>query len=93
MPAHGEPFTNIQEYVAMNRKTVLEVRALILEQCRTPQSFDMLLQYIFNHYNLSMTLAQHAIIGSTIRSYISWLLNEELLEPIIQGNILYWQTK
>lgn len=93
VPAHGEPFTNIQEYVAMNRKAVLEVRALILEQCRTPQSFDMLLQYIFNHYNLSMTLAQHAIIGSTIRSYISWLLNEELLEPIIQGNILYWQTK
>lgn len=93
VPAHGEPFTDIKEYVAMNRKAVLEVRELILEKCRTPQSFDMLLQYIFNHYALSMTLAQHAIIGSTIRSYISWLLNEERLEPIIQDNMLFWQTR
>lgn len=93
VPAHGEPFTDIKEYAAINRRAVLEVRALILEKCRTPQSFDMLLQYIFSHYTLNMTFAQHAIIGSTIRSYLSWLLDEDLVEPIIENNVLYWQTK
>lgn len=93
VPAHGEPFTDIKEYAAMNRRAVLEVRNLILEKCRIPQSFDMLMQYIFTHYRLNMTFAQHTIIGSTIRSYIAWLLDEDLLEPVIENNILCWQTK
>lgn len=93
VPAHGEPFTDIREYTAINRRAVLEVQNLIVERCKEPQSFDMLLQYIFNHYDLSMTLAQNAIVGSTIRSYLSWLHNEEVLETVIQDNMLYWKTK
>lgn len=93
VPAHGEPFTDIKEYVAINRKAVLQVHSLILETCQTPQHFDMLMQHIFNHYGLTLTFAQYAIVGSTIRSYLSWLLNDELIEPIIENNMLYWQTK
>lgn len=93
VPAHGEPFTDIKQYAAMNRKAVLEVHRLILEQCRTPQSFDMLLQCILNHYKMNVSFAQHVIVGSTIRSYLSWLLNDELIEPVIENNMLYWQTK
>lgn len=93
VPAHGEPFTDIKEYVAINRKAVLQVHSLILETCRAPQNFDMLMQHIFNHYGLTLTFAQYAIVGSTIRSYLSWLLNDELIEPIIENNMLYWQTK
>ncbi len=93
VPAHGEPFADIRELTAINRKSVLDVCRLIITLCKTPQHFDMLLQGVFNHYGLNMTFAQYTVTGSVLRSYLSWLYDEDALEPVILDNILYWRAK
>lgn len=93
IPAHGEPFENIKELTEINRRAVLKTRENILAICKTPHSFDMLLQALFNHHNVSLTFSQYNVIGSTVRSYLAWLYDEGKIEPAVQDNILYWQTK
>ena len=93
IPAHGEPFENIRELVDINRRAVLETRENILAALSTPRSFDMLLQELFNRYGMNLTFSQYSVIGSTVRSYLAWLYDEGKIEPLVQDNILYWQTK
>lgn len=38
-----------------------------------------------------MTFEQHALIGSTVRSYLSWLTESGKLEMAIEGNRLVWK--
>ena len=35
--------------------------------------FEHILQKVFDRYQLVMTIEQYVLVGSTIRSYLSWL--------------------
>ncbi len=52
---------------------VHEISAMITEICSEPVNFEGVLQKIFARLNLSMTFEQHALVGSTVRSYLAWL--------------------
>lgn len=93
VPAHGEPFTDIKALTEINRNAVLATKNLIAEICRTPHTFDTLLQAVFNHYNIPLTIGQYAVTGSTVRSYLSWLYDEEITVPVCENNLLYWHTR
>lgn len=93
VPAHGEPFTDIKALTEINRKAVLSVKNLIAEICRTPHTFDELIQALFNHYNIPLTLGQYAVTGSTVRSYLTWLYDEGIAEPLFENNLMRWHTK
>ena len=58
--------------------------------CREPVCFDALLQKLFEDYGLSMTFEQHALVGSTVRSYLTWLTEAGRIAPQIDQNRLLW---
>lgn len=93
VPAHGEPFTDVKGHVQKNREAVLRTKELILDFCREACCFDVLVQKIFNRYGLNLTAAQYAIIGSTIRSYLSWLHDTGEVEVVTENNMLLWRAK
>lgn len=39
-----------------------------------------------------MTFQQHVLVGSTIRSYLSWLKDMGEMEAYIEENCLYWRS-
>lgn len=79
IPAHAEPTEDIRPLARLNWAKVLEICDLVLRFCETPISPEDILQKVFRHYQLSMDFNQYVLAGSTIRSYLSYLLDKGAL--------------
>lgn len=93
VPAHTEAGTNIRELVAFNREAVHAVADQIVDFCRAPIGFEAVLQRIFETYGLSMNFEQYVLVGSTVRSYFSWLKDTGRLDAAFEGNLLLWSAQ
>lgn len=93
VPAHAEVSSDILELADYNIEKTKEVADRILEYCKEAHTFEEILQYLFNSYDLLLNLEQYALVGSTIRSYLSWLKNNNKLETFVEDNKLYWKTQ
>ena len=56
-------------------------------------TFENLLKEIFEHYHLSMSINQYVLVGSTIKSYLTYLCKQEKMEYFIHNNQLLFKTK
>lgn len=92
IPSHAQASENIADLVQYNRKKLFEVRDKILELCTAGLSFEEVLQKLFTEYALVMTFEQYALVGSTVRSYLSWLKEEGKLTVSFENNRLIWRT-
>ncbi|NBH73238.1 MBL fold metallo-hydrolase [Clostridiaceae bacterium] len=91
VPAHAKASADIKELVCCNRDKVLDVAERILSVCEEPACFEHILQKLFQGYGLSMNFEQYALVGSTVRSYLSWLKDSEKLAAVFQDSMLLWQ--
>ncbi len=91
IPAHAEPAEDMADLAQYNIDTVHEVAGRILEICRTPANFEAILQRLFADYGLTMTFEQYALVGSTVRSYLSWLKDTGRLAARFEDNMLLWE--
>lgn len=92
IPAHAEPATDIRPLAELNRAKVLEICGVLLELCREPLCFEEILQKLFAHYELTMDFNQYVLVGSTTRSYLSYLHDQGSLEAAFENNRLLWRT-
>lgn len=91
IPAHAEAAADIRELVQYNRNKVYETAHRILTICKEPVSFEKILQKIFQEYGLVMNFEQYVLVGSTVRSYLSWLKDKGELSVIFLDHMLLWQ--
>lgn len=91
VPSHADASTDIADLVNINKKKVFEIANQILELCQTPIIFETLLKRLFDIYQLTMTYEQYVLIGSTVRSYLSWLKDTGKIEGYIENNNLLWK--
>lgn len=63
----------------------------ILSICEKPKCFEHILQEVFKGYGLSMNFEQYVLVGSTVRSYLSWLKDTGKITAAFQDNMLLWQ--
>ncbi|SHI97073.1 MBL fold metallo-hydrolase [Bacteroides stercorirosoris] len=92
VPAHAEVTENIKELVQSNRNKIYEIVETLLDICEKQVTIEDILQQIFDRYNLTMTIEQYVLVGSTIRSYLSWLKDNEKITFTIQENKLLWKS-
>lgn len=92
IPAHAEPTGDIRPLAELNRRKVLEIIELLLELCEEPASPDDIIKRVFDHYELSMDFGQYVLVGSTLRSYLSYLADEGKLRPEFVENRLLWSA-
>lgn len=92
VPAHAEPAADIKELVCYNRDKVHEVAERILSICKQPLHFERILQEVFQGYGLSMNFEQYVLVGSTVRSYLSWLKDSGKLTAEFKDSMLLWQS-
>lgn len=92
VPAHAEACTDIRPLARHNLQSVFSVRDEILDLCRQPKTFEEILKGLFDRFSLTLDFDQYALAGSTVRSYLSWLLGKEQVTTAFTDNRLYWQS-
>lgn len=91
IPAHAETSERIGDLAQFNIDKVLEIGERILLLCREPLCFEAILQGLFSHYQLQMNFEQYVLVGSTVRSYLSWLKDTGRVEARFENNMLLWE--
>lgn len=91
LPAHAAAQRTIGPLAARNRDNALEILELIGVLLAQPLSFEQLLQAVMDHYHLSLNFGQYGLIGSTLRSYLSFLHNQDRVAARFEDNRLIWQ--
>lgn len=92
VPAHAEAGRDMRELVQYNREKVYEVAECLEEICREALTFEQILQKVFDRYELTMTFEQYVLVGSTVRSYLSWLKDKGRLNVDFKDNLMKWKS-
>ena len=91
IPAHAEVAEDVSALAQYNIDKVHEIAESIVELCGEPSCFEMILQKLFTKYDLTMNFEQYVLVGSTIRSYLSWLKDSGKVSAVFENNLLLWQ--
>lgn len=91
IPAHAQPTEDIKPLAQTNLNKVCEILEQLIQICQTPLSFEEILKRIFDTFSLTMDMAQYVLVGSTIRSYLSYLADHGFLEIEIKDNMVLWK--
>lgn len=93
VPAHAEPAEDITPLADYNIAKVHKIAEQILKLCDQPRTFEQILQQLFTTYGLTMTYEQYVLVGSTVRSYLSWLKDSGRLTGRFENNLLLWERQ
>lgn len=91
VPAHAEAAEEVAGLAQYNIDKVLEIAEKILDICREPRCFEAILQRLFAGYGLTMNFEQYVLVGSTVRSYLSWLKDTGRLDALFENHMLLWR--
>ena len=91
VPAHAAACEEISALAQYNIDKVTEIAERIVGICDRPISFERILQRLFTDYGLTMNFEQYALVGSTVRSYLSWLKDTGRLAVLFEDSMLLWQ--
>lgn len=92
IPAHAEVTDDIAPLAQINSDKVHGIANKLLEICKNPIFFERVLQQLFNDYGLVMNFEQYVLVGSTVRSYLSWLKDTGRIEVIFENGQLLWEA-
>lgn len=92
IPAHADAVADIRPLAEVNRAKVQEILGVVLELCREPVGFEELLQKLFTRYQLTMDFSQYVLVGSTVRSYLAYLLDKGAVAASFDDSRLLWQA-
>lgn len=92
VPAHAEATEDIVPLVQRNIDKVVEITGVLKKICEEPKRFEDILKLIFDHYGLTMDFNQYVLVGSTIRSYLSYLHDDGDVAVVFADNQLYYKT-
>lgn len=92
VPAHAAAAEDISDLAQYNIDKVLEIAEKITDICKEPVSFEVILQKLFTDYGLTMNFEQYVLVGSTVRSYLSWLKDSGRLNVLFEHNMLLWRS-
>lgn len=93
IPSHVKPLTDLKELIKLNKNKINEICNAILNACQNPTTTEEIIKKIFDTYNLEININQYALLGSTIKSYLTYLNNQNKVEYFFKDNLLYWVIK
>ncbi len=92
VPAHAAVCEDVRELAQYNIDTVREIEGRIVSICAEPHNFEAILKRLFDEYSLALSFEQYALVGSTLRSYLAYLLDKGTLSVRCEDNMLLWEA-
>lgn len=92
VPAHAAAAGEIAPLVQYNLEKVHQIANDIQALCNVPVGFEEILKALFDRYGLTMNFEQYALVGSTVRSYLTWLKETGRLQAEFAENRLLFHT-
>lgn len=92
VPSHAEACEDVSELAQYNIDTVNEIAGRIKSICTQPVNFEALLKRLFDEYALELSFEQYALVGSTVKSYLAWLMDKGQLKATCENNMLLWEA-
>ena len=93
VPSHGILETDIVPSLEQNLRSVAEMCSMICETCREYRGQDEILQQMYERLQMHARPAQHALLSSTVKSYLTYLQDRNKLECRFVDNIMKWRTQ
>lgn len=90
--AHAPAVKDVVPLAQLNAEKTLEAAERIEEMLETPVTQEELLKKVFDAYGLVMNAGQWALIGSTVRSYLTYLKNEGRVDYTFEDNRMLWRS-
>lgn len=91
IPSHCEAADDISALISLNRNKINEITDKICSICENGMTFEEIMKSIFDEYDLTMNANQYVLVGSTIRSYLSYLCDENKLSYEFIDNKMIWK--
>lgn len=93
IPSHCEATSDITELIELNKNKVNEIINSIYDFCEKEVTFEDILKLVFDKYSLIMNANQYILVGSTIKSYLSYLYDENKITYEFEDNKMIWKQK
>ena len=93
VPSHGIIETDIVPTLEQNLRSVTEMCGMICETCREYRGQDEILKQMYERLRMHARPAQHALLSSTLKSYLTYLQDRNKLECRFVDNIMKWRTQ
>lgn len=91
IPAHCEATNDISKLIEINKNKIQEIIEKIYNICKEEKTFEDILKNVFDEYKLTMNVNQYVLVGSTIKSYLSYLYDENKLKYEFKNNEMLWK--
>ena len=90
VPSHAAATEDIFPLAEYNISKVNEIADVIYDICSEPVASDDVIKKVFKHYGMVINMQQYVLVGSTVRSYLSWLKDTGRLETIAEDGMILW---
>lgn len=91
VPAHAAATEDIAPLARYNRDQVYAVAEDLLDLLAEPLVFEEVLRRLFRRYHLTMDFQQYVLVGSTVKSYLAWLLDGGRVQAAFDDCRLLWR--
>lgn len=91
VPAHAAATEDIAPLARYNRDQVYAVAEDLLDLLAEPLAFEEVLRRLFRRYHLTMDFQQYVLVGSTVKSYLAWLLDGGRVTAAFDDCRLLWR--
>ena len=93
VPSHAAATEDIRPLARLNIEKTEALIETVLSYLCEPKGFEELLAELFSRYGLRMSVEQYALVGSTVRSYLSYLADTDKITPVAADGRLLWVKK
>lgn len=91
VPSHAEQTADIRPLAQANIDKTNEIAEAVVSLLTAPMPFEDLLASLFDRYGLVMTLQQRMLLGSTLKSYLTWLKGLGRVDWVFEDSRMLWK--
>lgn len=94
IPSHGDVVNEITALEELNEFATIETEESIIKILKDsgPLTTEEVLSQVANLNEIPLKIGQYALIGSTLRSYLSYLYKEKRISYFFENNFLKWKA-